>query len=187
MRYYDGELSPAEAEQVERLLARDEIARARLAETERLGDAIRHWAELRANAQGDLTEAVMARIDAENAPRPRRAGASLRVLPVVASALALAAAIAIFVSKRSSPDERGLVPGVARPAPSLQAGSDASVREVAVGSRVAPVAAPAVSIETVDFGDGHGSIFVVSSERGDTPVVWLSDDPAISPQRTHPL
>jgi hypothetical protein len=35
---------------------------------------------------------------------------------------------------------------------------------------------PAASIESVDFGQHLGTIFLVSSGGTSTPVVWLSDD-----------
>lgn len=41
---------------------------------------------------------------------------------------------------------------------------------------VAQAPAPAVAIESVDFGEGGGSVFVVEAGEGVTPVVWLADD-----------
>jgi hypothetical protein len=41
---------------------------------------------------------------------------------------------------------------------------------------LAAAASPAVAIETVDFGDGTGAVFVVETGSSATPVVWLSDD-----------
>jgi hypothetical protein len=43
-------------------------------------------------------------------------------------------------------------------------------------SEVALAPNPTVAIETVDFGEHAGTVFVVESSVGVTPVVWLVDD-----------
>jgi hypothetical protein len=48
---------------------------------------------------------------------------------------------------------------------------------VAAGTHeLASVTGPAVAIEAVDFGTHAGTVFVVESGDGQTPVVWLDDD-----------
>ncbi|HVJ14356.1 MAG TPA: hypothetical protein VM686_02905, partial [Polyangiaceae bacterium] len=34
---------------------------------------------------------------------------------------------------------------------------------------------PSIAIESVDFGEKPGTIFMVGGESGETPVIWLSD------------
>lgn len=52
-------------------------------------------------------------------------------------------------------------------------------------TRSPPSAEPA-AIEAVDFGSGEGTIFVIESETGRTPVVWLLDGAGEAAQ-AHPL
>ncbi|HEX6274312.1 MAG TPA: hypothetical protein VFZ53_14825 [Polyangiaceae bacterium] len=55
----------------------------------------------------------------------------------------------------------------------------AAVSEPAA-SRISPelaaASSPAVAIESVDFGERAGTVFVVETGSSATPVVWLSDD-----------
>jgi hypothetical protein len=37
-------------------------------------------------------------------------------------------------------------------------------------------APPPATIESVDFGKNTGSVFVVSTDSSETPVVWMPDD-----------
>ena len=97
MRYHDGELSPEEASRVERALACDENARAELRAFELTGELVRDYAEKRSAAHADLVDGVMERIARDRASRQTRAQ---RLLPLAASALALAAAVSIFVTTR---------------------------------------------------------------------------------------
>jgi len=46
----------------------------------------------------------------------------------------------------------------------------------AATSRLAVSPIPAVAIESVDFGEGAGAVFVVETGSSVTPVVWLEDD-----------
>jgi hypothetical protein len=46
----------------------------------------------------------------------------------------------------------------------------------ASSSELSSVAGPAVAIESVDFGQHAGTVFVVESGGSQTPVVWLDDD-----------
>jgi len=35
---------------------------------------------------------------------------------------------------------------------------------------------PPATIESVDFGQTNGTVFVVSTDSADTPVIWMPDD-----------
>ena len=192
-RYYDGELSPADAERVERLL-RDDVQAARvLGGLEQLGDVMRAWADRRGTAQDDLVNDVMARISRDGEQPDSRvvplhgAGPARRLrraAVVITGALSLAAAAAVAIRLGHAP------PPASRPAPVV------AVRSVAHPAAKAPTAAvveaqpegdPAAAIESVDFGAHAGSIFVIAGTEGDVPVVWLLDDAADARGRMQPL
>lgn len=193
MRYYDGDLSSEEERKLEHALENDEAAREHLLATRQVGEAVRAWAERRSAGQQDLVGDVMARVDGA---RPARAGSGIRslprALPIAASALAVAAAIAVFAgTRRPSPAGHDEAVPAAPQNIIVRSSAELAPRAAETGQPVraskAASFSPAVSIEAVDFGDSHGSIFVLSSETYDTPVVWLSEGPAISAPRTHPL
>jgi anti-sigma factor RsiW len=179
-RYHDGELSPLEAERVERLLREDPRAEQALGGLEQLGDVLRAWADRRGEEHGDLADSVMARI-AEERDQPKARVVPLgggparrlrRAAVVVTGALSLAAAAAlVFRLVQPTPPANG-------PARALTARTAAP--RAAVDQPLLPAeeseADPAAAIETVDFGAHAGSIFVVDGSQGDVPVVWLLDD-----------
>jgi anti-sigma factor RsiW len=186
MRYHDGDLPPERAREVERAIEHDEAARERLAALRQLGALTRLWAEERSAAGGDIARGVMDRIAREDrAAEVARRRVLHRAVPAGASLLA-AAAVALFVAfdrPRAHTDSVQTLASSQARGPVATESAAPRVAELPP----AAVAGPAVAIEAVDFGESHGSIFVVSSERGDVPVVWLSDGPAIKAPRTHPL
>jgi anti-sigma factor RsiW len=189
MRYADGELSPAELDELERLLEADGQATAIVAGIDQLGDVLRALGERRADAAGDIAGAVLARIDAEQSlgseEAPPESGArphSGWTVPILAAGLAAAAAAAIWLATPSdspAPVARSL-PAVQPSEPAPAPPQPASMPEDDV--------APAVAIEAVDFGSHNGAIFMVSAGNQATPVVWLTDDVAeTGGSRTEPL
>jgi len=193
-RYYDGELSPADAERVERLLRDDPEAERALEGLEQLGDVMRAWADRRGAAQDDFVNDVMARIardgeQPESRVVPLHASSPARRLRraavVITGALSLAAAAAVALRVAQAPPP---VPGPALPvaqAPSLaQPPANASSATVAEAQLDAD---PAAAIESVDFGAHAGSIFVIAGTEGDVPVVWMLDDAADARGRMQPL
>jgi anti-sigma factor RsiW len=79
MRYYDGELSPAEARALDWRLASDPELRRVLAGLEQIGAVVAGVAEARASAADDIAEAVMQRVGAEaSGVRPRLAASGVR-------------------------------------------------------------------------------------------------------------
>ncbi len=155
MRFYDGEVSPSEEALVRARLERDASARSKLRALTQTGDLVREWAQAR--SQGfDVADQVMARLETQ----PKRS--RLIDLWPAAAAVALAAAVLLVVFARSAP--------VDRPAPS------AAVSPLAPKTAaVLPIKEPSIAIESVDFGEKPGTIFMVGGESGETPVIWLSD------------
>jgi anti-sigma factor RsiW len=150
MAFHDGELDPETARRIELARLTDERLNARLDGLEQLGDFVRVWARA----------SDVRRVPLRVPPRPARARGA-RV--VGAAALALAG-LALFVpgTKPGAPSELLPDAGVV-----LQAGPRAPL-------------APAVAVESVDFGAQRGEVFLVESARSETTVVWLAEAPAPS-------
>jgi anti-sigma factor RsiW len=166
--YHDGELSPRDRARVAAWLATDRAARRRLEELTVMRSLVREWAESR-SARFDVSEQVMREIAAPGASRARW-------LPraVVASLAAAAAAIVVMARPRVT-------------APELS--EPASVEAAQVPSSGAPSRgeeAPGASVESVDFGENSGSIFVLGSSAGTTTVIWMNDLPE-NRRRIEPL
>jgi hypothetical protein len=121
------------------------------------------------------------------------AGAVDRILTHVASHAAIRAAVPPAPAKSRAPRVYGVAAGLLALAASLSLWLGTSARPAvlpASGETAASAphrAAPRESavIEAVDFGAGGGTIFVVESEGGHTPVVWLRD--ASDDASQHPL
>jgi negative regulator of sigma E activity len=213
MRYFDGELTPEEAAEVERQLQRDPAARRVADDLDLLGDVVRNAALERAAAHDDLIDSVMARLDAEtpearaevrqlptslDAARTRRGPVTgrspVKVAALVGVSLALAAGAAL-VLRTSRPETTELVSQ--RPGASVLVPDELAARgphELAAGAADAAELAisessASASIETVDFGSSAGTIFLAGEEDGQetTPVVWVMDEPGPSPGRMEPL
>ncbi len=166
MAYHDGELTPEEARSVAARLERDAGARARLRGIDQVGDWVRLWAEEKSRGF-DVSEQVMARV---TRPRAKPAAALGRWLPAAATTLALAATVALLVTSRR-PAEHAAVP---RGPVSLLPSAPPTPPIAAVA---APVPEHSVAIESVDFGEHQGAIFMVGGSQGETPVIWLADQP----------
>jgi hypothetical protein len=98
----------------------------------------------------------------------------------VASALAVAAAIALWVSSEP-PRGAPLVAQKSNAVVSARPLSSLALTESVAAEMVAE--APPVSIESVDFGATQGAIFLVSAGVTDTMVVWTLDEPLPRPVR----
>lgn len=177
MQLHDGELSAAEAATLERALADDPVASAELEGLAQLGGFLRQFGELQGEAAGDLTAAVMERLEREgprsavSSRRPSALGPRVpwRGIAAVVGGLAFAATVAMLWSPAAVAPVRE--PVAVASLPLLPAGPT-------VSSPTALEPGPEVTIEAVDFGTGNGTIFMVSSgEAGVTPVVWVMDQP----------
>jgi anti-sigma factor RsiW len=171
MLLHDGELDEREAAEVQALLAEDPSARALLEQLEWVSSVVRESAA-RAPASDDLVDAVMARVASEPeerllAPRPvARLRRPARSLALVSGALALAAGLALLVTRGPHPQ--------------------AVARSVDVAAPVGAISAPepdppeqSVAIERVDFGGSQGAIFLVPGSDDRTLVIWTLDDAPI--------
>ena len=189
MRYHDGAVSEEEAAAVEEALEHEPALLEELEAYAELGSFVRTWGKARSEHASDIADSVMERIDALAAPvlapLPRIAPVH-SLWPRVATWLSLGAAIAagsvLVVRSWSAP------PGMPRGSHAAGAGDNtaALVTPSAAAPRVAPpdVSAaleeepkePPATIESVDFGKTNGTVFVVSTDSADTPVVWMPDD-----------
>ena len=172
-RFYDGDLSPAEAHRVEAQVARDPAAQRRLRELTRLSLLLRSSAdELSSTLDSEaLFASIEARIAAEPAPST---GTRLRVVasewvahrratlvPVLA-ATAVAAATLIAVLRPAEPATQLAVQiqALERKAPPADVAS--SVK--------------GTSVETIDLGSSTGTVFEIDDEGVRVAVVWISDE-----------
>lgn len=191
MAYYDGELTAAEAEAVEQQLQSDAQAQAVLAGLSQVGDFVRAAEAERLGAADGIADGVMARIEREvprAAPRDPKRSRRFTLGVVAPVALAAAAAGVLWISGNKS-DGTARAP-VAQPTLSAPAAALAPAPEPTVAALQAPAAdqAPAISIESVEFGPRTGSIFMIPAGEAETPVVWLLDEPeAPTRPRMEPL
>ena len=181
MRYHDGAVSEAEAVVVEEALERDPALLEELEAYSELGSFVRAWGEVRSEQHVDLADSVMSAIEAMAPPLPRVASVH-SIWPRVATWVSLGAAIAagsvLVVRSWSAP------PGMPRGAHTAGAADQAALS--APSAMIAPpdVSAaleeepkePPATIESVDFGQTNGTVFVVSTDSADTPVIWMPDD-----------
>ncbi len=192
MRYHDAEVSEAEARQVEAAL---EQAPALLEELEayaELGCFVRASSEASAAQSFDIADSVMAAI--APLPKPQRvvtrsAARVQPLLPRIATWVTLGAAIAagcmLVVRSWSAPASRAAhhphaaqsesaeqAPALTSAAPDPSAAPEFAA---ALQAEEEPKLPPA-TIESVDFGTNTGSVFVVSTDSSETPVVWMPDD-----------
>lgn len=200
MRYFDGDLSEAEAANVAARLESDADMRAKHAALSNLNKAIgANTAQVSADVDFD---ALYARIetgiaadaqqtapaaDAERAPAPglfERLGQFLGGLVeapgqlwVPAAGLAAATAVALVVSQSGTPsggDQRS-APGGDETAklpepPPARDNSD-------IPPPPPPVALASSEVVQVDFGDNTGTVFEIALAEGvSTPVVWINDE-----------
>lgn len=192
MRYHDGAVSEEEAVRVEEAIEQEPALLEELEAYSELGTFVRAWAETRSEPKLDLSDDIMARIDALEPPlAPVKLAQVHSIWPRVATWLSLSAAIAagamlVFRSWSAPHPQPGAhAPSAAEPS--------AQVAEVAAATAAAPpdvsalppdVSAaleeepkePPATIESVDFGKTSGSVFVVSTDSAETPVVWTPDD-----------
>ncbi|MFZ5892205.1 MAG: anti-sigma factor family protein [Myxococcota bacterium] len=170
MLLYDGELSEREAEEARALIAADPSAAALFEQLAVVGENVRE-AALRAPLSSDLVDAVMARVelDAPVVLEPVRPVTRLRpkrALAFVSGALALAAGLALLVSRGVGPQSLAKRAEVAAPVAAMSAPEPEPPEQ-------------SVAIERVDFGGSQGAVFVVPGPDDRTLVIWTLDDAPI--------
>lgn len=172
MLLYDGELDESEAAEARALLAHDAEAQALLARLTLVSSVVNEIADARPTP-ADITSEVMARVLSDPLPiRPDASVVSLasqrvrthsrRALATVTAALAVAAGLALLLSRHES-------------------GSTART-EVVVAAPAGAISAPepdppeqSVALERIDFGEDPGAIFLVPGVEERTLVVWTMD------------
>ncbi len=187
MRYLDGEVSEAEAREVESALDQEPALAEELEAYSELGSFLRAFSEVEASKPFDVSGDVMAAIEAEPARAPVRAPARVQsLLPRIATWVSLGAAIAagsVLVARSWSAPPAPSGPSAAHaPVAAERASAAAAASAVAPPELAAALQAeeesklPPATIESVDFGSNAGSVFVVSTDSSETPVVWMPDD-----------
>ena len=173
-RFYDGDTDEEQTRAAQALIAAEPRSRARLERLALLGSLVRE-VESERKIPSDLTDRVMRGVLAERSPNARKSRRLPAAALAVASALALAAGIGLWLREPGT-----AVPSAALTGTTVTRGSpSAAVRDAFEAELLAE--APSVSIESVDFGATQGAIFLVSAGVTDTMVVWTLDEPAQHP------
>jgi hypothetical protein len=181
MRYHDGAASEEEAVLVEEALEREPALLEELEAYSELGSFVRAWAEVRSEPHIDIADSVMSAIEAMAPPLPRVASVH-SIWPRLATWVSLGAAIAagsVLVARSWSAP-----PVIPHGSPAVSAGDQAALEAPSAALAPPDVSAaledepkePPATIESVDFGKTNGTVFVVSTDSADTPVIWMPDD-----------
>jgi len=183
MRYHDGAVSEEEAVCVEEALEQEPALLEELEAYSELGSFVRAWAERRSEHEIDIADSVMAKIEALEPPSvatPVNLAPVHSIWPRVATWVSLSAAIAagamlVFRSWSAPHVQPGAhAPSAAEPSAQVAATAVAPP-DVSAALEEEPKDPPA-TIESVDFGKTSGTVFVVSTDSAETPVVWTPDD-----------
>jgi anti-sigma factor RsiW len=177
MRFHDGEVTEAEARLVEAALDQDPALLAELEAYSELGSFVRAWSESHPAQRFDVADEVMRALE----PAPPMARVH-QLWPRVATWVSLGTAIAagsVLVARSwtappAAPNHGNASEAAAAAQAALIASSSAAP-EVSAALEAEPPPPPA-SIESVDFGKNTGTVFVVSTDSSETPVVWMPDD-----------
>jgi hypothetical protein len=196
MSLADGELEGDDRDRIERLVASSEEAR-RVVESMRDGE-VGSWlattAHDRAGASGadGIADAVMASVEAAAAvgPRMSQAGGLVSVAEArarrpsrfgvvatgAATALALAAAVALYVRAGADhPDDRAPVASVGLPpAAPLEPPSTTMAQVAPTGVEVNEIDAPSRGVSVFEI---PAAAAVMPSKGGSSVVVWVEEDP----------
>jgi hypothetical protein len=198
MQLYDGELSSEEVTGFRAELRAGGLeaqAADVVAGFDQVGDVVRALlqSELqhKAHVLDGIADDVLEQIEAEGQTGTQSGSARASVgwgwAAGVCGALALAAAVLLFVWSSTGPIETMGASQVAARGP---VGVDPPQEVASVAPQLAAAAEvdPGVAIEMVDFGAHSGTIFMVSSgEEAPTPVVWLVDEGPDSEGRVEQL
>lgn len=167
MALHDGELDASAEAALEAELAQPRN-RAELRRLALIGELVREAEAARA-VPPDLADEILARTigTAPRRPARDRKPAWQRFAAAGAGVLALAAMLALVVTRRAEPQAPAAVEArrMEMPAPS-----------VAVAVAPSEPEGSGVSIQSVDFGSTQGAIFLVSGAESETMVVWTLED-----------
>lgn len=181
MRFHDGELSEAEAREVELALEQEPALAEELEAYNELGSFVRAWDQSNNTsklAAFDISDSVMAALEP---PRARVHSLLPRIATWVSLGAAIAAGSVLVVRSWTAPPVAPAgVHSSAQIEHSEAAAPSASVQELsavlaAAAEEERQPPSPA-TIESVDFGSNSGEVFVLSTDSSETPVVWMPDD-----------
>jgi len=173
MRYHDGEVSDEEARVVEAALEQEPALLEELEAYSELGSFVRVWGQGRVADSFDVADSVMQKLEP---PMARVHPLWPRVATWVSLGVAIAAGSVLVVRSWSAPPVTPGAPSAMKAGqPAALALSAAAVPEVSAALEEEPKPPPA-TIESVDFGVNAGTVFVVSTDSSETPVVWMPDD-----------
>jgi hypothetical protein len=174
MRYHDGEVSEAEARVVEEAIELEPALLEELEAYSELGSFVRAWGEVKF-AQIEIADRVMQALE------PAKPSARVHsLLPRLATWVSLSAAIAagsVLVARSWSapPAVSGGSHAAGATDQAFLPVSSSAAPEVSAALEEEPKEPPA-TIESVDFGKNSGTVFVVSTDSSETPVVWMPDE-----------
>lgn len=196
--YFDGELTPERACYVARALRSDPTAQAMLRDWQRIRSALGQLPVDSSLAEPGRTDRILSGIERQLAskrakPLPRAArpvgsippqwqGSSVRHdvgWRAVTAGIALAASVMLVLTSSNSPT----LPSTGSAEPVVAYGLAVVNHEAAAAAEEPQGAA----VESVDFGDHAGAVFLVSANHRVTPVVWLSSDALTEEGRTQAL
>jgi len=210
--YFDGELDPAERQEIEQLLARDAASHATLTELGMMRQAID--ASLAAEAAKvpqarfeQIWDEIDRTLDRDTAAHiPTVAAASLwtRMLNVLrpawvpVAAVGGVAAVLIVVSSGAVTPANTEDVVASKPAPTAAVAPVTSTGPTGSTDPIIPAPALAVApepsfpapdmheaeIERIEFGGKNGRIGTIEGKRGTTTVIWVSDEDAGPGQRS---
>jgi len=182
MRHHDGELSDADARQMEAALEQEPALQEELEAYSELGSFVRAWDQSNQSkvVSFDIADSVLAALEP---PRARVHSLLPRIATWVSLGAAIAAGSVLVVRSWSAPpvtpgairsgEHAVLLTGTASASPSASAPELAEVLPAAAEEEAPP---PPATIESVDFGSNTGEVFVLSTDTSETPVVWMPDD-----------
>lgn len=195
MRFYDGELSEEEARAVEAELEGNPELLDELEAYTQLGSFVRasNQHTLDSARELDISESVMQAIASAARPMPVPRLAKVHALwPRVASFVTLGAAVAagslLVIRSWSTPHRVPAAPAslhatlsssstAAPPSSAAEQETQAQADEPQpFGETENDANLGPATIESVDFGSNTGTVFVVSTDSSETPVVWMPDD-----------
>lgn len=187
MRYHDAEVSEDEARAVEAALEQEPALVEALEAYAELGNFVRASSDSRAVQSFDISDRVMSAIAAVPQRTARPPARVHSLLPRIATWVSLGAAIAagsVLVARswsapQSAVGGRGahVAAGEHSPlAPSAAPDLSAAPELAAALQAEDEPKLPPATIESVNFGENAGSVFVVSTGSSETPVVWMPDD-----------
>jgi len=176
MRYHDGAVSEAEARLVEEAIEIDPALLEELEAYSELGSFVRVWAEANTDQQFDIADSVMSALEPAK-PRARVSSLLPRLATWVSLGAAIAAGSVLVARSWSAPPAvtGGSHAAGAADQAALSVPASSAAPEVSAALEEEPPPPPA-TIESVDFGKNTGSVFVVSTDSSETPVVWMPDD-----------